>query len=130
VVIGFSLPARDAVDEWYAQLTAAGYADRQPPFDAFWGARYPIVADPDDNDVGLMSPVEESRRTWPPQESRLCDPCAALRRRRRFRARRSWAGGAGSAQGMAGTGERVDVAAIAAAVMAEQQRRSRSAVHA
>jgi hypothetical protein len=27
------------------------------------------VADPDGNDVGLMSPVEESRRTWPPQPS-------------------------------------------------------------
>lgn len=46
-----------------------GYLGRQPPFDAFWGARYAIVADPDGNDVGLMSPVEESRRTWPPEES-------------------------------------------------------------
>jgi catechol 2,3-dioxygenase-like lactoylglutathione lyase family enzyme len=69
VVIGFSLPSREAVDERYAELTAAGYAGRQPPFDAFWGARYAIVADPDGNDVGLMSPVEEARRTWPPQES-------------------------------------------------------------
>jgi hypothetical protein len=34
VVIGFSLPAREAVDEHYAELTAAGYAGRQPPFDA------------------------------------------------------------------------------------------------
>jgi len=31
VVIGFSLPARDAVDERYARLTAAGYAGGQPP---------------------------------------------------------------------------------------------------
>jgi len=28
-----------------------------------------IVADPDGNDVGLMSPIDESRRTWPPEES-------------------------------------------------------------
>ena len=69
VVIGFSLPTREAVDEHYAELTAAGYAGRQPPFDAFWGARYAIVADPDGNDVGLMSPADESRRTWPPRES-------------------------------------------------------------
>ncbi|MGH8999564.1 MAG: VOC family protein [Acidimicrobiia bacterium] len=69
VVIGFSLPTRKAVDERYAELTAAGYAGRQPPFDAFWGARYAIVADPDGNDVGLMSPTDESRRTWPPEES-------------------------------------------------------------
>jgi uncharacterized glyoxalase superfamily protein PhnB len=69
VVIGFALPSREAVDERYAELTAAGYVGRQPPFDAFWGARYAIVADPDRNDVGLMSPLEESRRTWPPEES-------------------------------------------------------------
>ena len=56
-------------DERYAQLTSAGYLGRQPPFDAFWGARYAIVADPDGNDVGLMSPMEESRRTWPPARS-------------------------------------------------------------
>lgn len=69
VVIGFSLPSRDAVDDRYAELTAAGYVGRQPPFDAFWGARYAIVADPDGNDVGLMSPQDETRRTSPPEES-------------------------------------------------------------
>jgi catechol 2,3-dioxygenase-like lactoylglutathione lyase family enzyme len=69
VVLGFALPDRQAVDDRYAELTAAGYVGRQPPFDAFWGARYAIVADPDGNDVGLMSPIDESRRTMPPQES-------------------------------------------------------------
>jgi catechol 2,3-dioxygenase-like lactoylglutathione lyase family enzyme len=69
VVIVFSLPSRDAVDDRYGDLTTAGFVGRQPPFDAFWGARYAIVADPDGNDVGLMSPVDESRRTWPPTES-------------------------------------------------------------
>jgi catechol 2,3-dioxygenase-like lactoylglutathione lyase family enzyme len=69
VVIGFSFPTREAVDLRYAELTAAGYLGRQPPFDAFWGGRYAIVADPDGNDVGLMSPLDESRRAWPPKES-------------------------------------------------------------
>ncbi len=69
VVLGFALPSREAVDERYAELTAAGHAGRQPPFDAFWGARYAIVADPDGNDVGLMSPIDESRATWPPEQS-------------------------------------------------------------
>ena len=69
VDVGFRLPSREAVDQRYQELTAAGYTGRQPPFDAFWGARYAIVADPDGNDVGLMSPVEEARRSWPPQES-------------------------------------------------------------
>jgi hypothetical protein len=57
---------REAVDQRYAELTAAVYPGRQPPFEAFWGARYAIVTDPDGNDVGLMSPIDESRRTWPP----------------------------------------------------------------
>jgi uncharacterized glyoxalase superfamily protein PhnB len=69
VVIGFSLHDRQSVDDRYAELTAAGYTGRQPPFDAFWGARYAIVADPDGNDVGLMSPMDDERRTWPPEES-------------------------------------------------------------
>jgi uncharacterized glyoxalase superfamily protein PhnB len=69
LVMGFLLASRDAVDELYAELTQAGYAGRQPPFDAFWGARYAIVADPDGNDVGLMSPIEDARATWPPEES-------------------------------------------------------------
>jgi catechol 2,3-dioxygenase-like lactoylglutathione lyase family enzyme len=69
VVLGFMLASRAAVDDRYAELIATGYRGRQPPFDAFWGARYAVVADPDGNDVGLMSPVEESRRTWPPQPS-------------------------------------------------------------
>lgn len=70
-VVGFSLPSRAAVDAAYAELTAAGYQGRQPPFDAFWGGRYAIVADPSGNDVGLMSPVDDSMRTWnwPPEES-------------------------------------------------------------
>ena len=69
VVIGFSLPTREAVDARYAELTSAGYAGRQPPFDAFWGARWAIVADPDCNDIRLMNPIGESRRTWPSCQS-------------------------------------------------------------
>ena len=63
------LPGRQAVDDRYAELTSVGYRGRQPPFDAFWGARYAIVDDSDGNDVGLMSPAQDSRRTWPPQQS-------------------------------------------------------------
>ena len=69
VVIGSRFRPGRRSNERYAELTYVGYAGRQPPFDAFWGARYAIVADPDGNDVGLMSPLDESRRTWPPEES-------------------------------------------------------------
>ena len=68
VVIGFTFPTREAVDQCYGELVEAGYESRQPPFDAFWGARYAIVADPNGNDVGLMSPIDEKRRTRPPIE--------------------------------------------------------------
>jgi uncharacterized glyoxalase superfamily protein PhnB len=65
-ILGFSLPSREAVDRLYAELVAAGYRGRQQPYDAFWGARYAIVADPAGNDVGLMSPIDATRRSWPP----------------------------------------------------------------
>ena len=69
MILGFRLATSQAVDERYAELTAAGYAGRQPPFDAFWGARYAIVADPDGNDVGLMGPMDDALRHMPPTES-------------------------------------------------------------
>jgi catechol 2,3-dioxygenase-like lactoylglutathione lyase family enzyme len=66
VVLGFTVPSRAAVDALYADLTGAGYRGQQRPYDAFWGARYAIVEDPDGNSVGLMSPIDDQRRTWPP----------------------------------------------------------------
>jgi uncharacterized glyoxalase superfamily protein PhnB len=68
-LIGFSVPTREAVDARYAELVAAGYEGRQAPYDTFWGARYAVVADPDGNDVGLMSPQDDARRSWPPEPS-------------------------------------------------------------
>lgn len=65
-VLGFRLHERENVDRTYRDLTDAGYAGQQPPYDAFWGARYAIVQDPDGNSVGLMSPVDPARRAPPP----------------------------------------------------------------
>ena len=65
VVLGFSLASREAVDERYGALIAAGYAGRQEPYDAFFGARYAVVRDPAGNDVGLMSPIDQHRRYTP-----------------------------------------------------------------
>ena len=62
VVLGFRLGTRDEVDRLFADLTGAGYAGQQEPYDAFWGARYAIVTDPDGNAVGLMSPSDPARR--------------------------------------------------------------------
>ena len=68
-IIGISLESRELVDETYARLVNAGFAGRQSPYDAFWGSRYAVAADPDGNDVGLMSPVEEGKGSWPPANS-------------------------------------------------------------
>jgi catechol 2,3-dioxygenase-like lactoylglutathione lyase family enzyme len=67
VVVGFKLPSRDAVDATYADLTGAGYAGLQAPYDAFWGSRYAVVEDPDGIAVGLMSPRSAAHRSAPPE---------------------------------------------------------------
>jgi catechol 2,3-dioxygenase-like lactoylglutathione lyase family enzyme len=64
-VIGFTLATREAVDATYADLVGAGYRAQQEPYDAFWGARYAVVEDPDGNGVGLMSPIDAARRSMP-----------------------------------------------------------------
>ncbi|HXC56893.1 MAG TPA: VOC family protein [Rhizomicrobium sp.] len=66
VVIGFAVRTRRAVDQAYARLTGAGHAGLQRPMDAFWGARYAIVADPDGNHVGIMSPSDPKKRSAGP----------------------------------------------------------------
>jgi uncharacterized glyoxalase superfamily protein PhnB len=66
VVVGFSVATREEVDRLYGEMTAAGHRGLQPPFDAFWGARYAIVEDPDGIAVGLMSPISATRRSPPP----------------------------------------------------------------
>ena len=69
VVLGFSVPTRQTVDDLVAELTAAGSAVQQAPYDAFWGARYAIVSDPDGNAVGIMSPLDDTLRSEPPTPS-------------------------------------------------------------
>jgi len=66
VVIGFGVAARSDVDAIYAEMTAAGHRGLQPPVDAFWGARYAIIEDPDGIAVGLMSPIDPAKKSEPP----------------------------------------------------------------
>jgi catechol 2,3-dioxygenase-like lactoylglutathione lyase family enzyme len=67
VVIGVKVASRQTVDDIYADLTGAGYKGLQPPWDAFWGARFAIVEDPDGIAVGIMSPKSDDKRAQPPQ---------------------------------------------------------------
>jgi catechol 2,3-dioxygenase-like lactoylglutathione lyase family enzyme len=66
VVVGFSVPTRAAVDDVFRDMIAAGYRGLQEPVDAFWGARYAIIEDPDGVAVGLMSPISPDRKSPPP----------------------------------------------------------------
>jgi uncharacterized glyoxalase superfamily protein PhnB len=65
-VLGFSVASAEEVDRIYELLTRDGHHAHQPPYDAFWGARYAIVDDPDGHPVGLMSPIDGDRKFWPP----------------------------------------------------------------
>ncbi|MBO0766221.1 MAG: hypothetical protein J2P50_16760 [Hyphomicrobiaceae bacterium] len=64
VVIGFRVPARR--DDIIRDMVGAGYTGSQEPHDAFWGARYAIIEDPDGIAVGLMSPVSPDKQSQPP----------------------------------------------------------------
>ncbi|MBS0224333.1 MAG: VOC family protein [Proteobacteria bacterium] len=67
VVIGFGVRAREDVDRLHAEMTAAGYRSLMAPYDAFWGARYAIIEDPDGLAVGLMSEKSDEHRSPPPK---------------------------------------------------------------
>ena len=56
ISLAFLLPTPAAVDEKYAKLAALGYG-RKEPWDAPWGQRYAVVADPDGNHIDLFSPL-------------------------------------------------------------------------
>jgi catechol 2,3-dioxygenase-like lactoylglutathione lyase family enzyme len=60
-IVGFAFPSAEAVDATFERLIAAGHPALQKPYDAFWGARYAIVEDPDGTSVGLMGPIDRSR---------------------------------------------------------------------
>ena len=57
ISLAFLLPNPAAVDDKYAELAALGHG-RKEPWDAFWGQRYAVVADPDGNQVDLFAPLQ------------------------------------------------------------------------
>ena len=66
LVLGFKVGSRQEVDQLVAELAADGVPVQQEPFDAFWGARYAVVSDPDGNGVGIMSPADAAHRSEAP----------------------------------------------------------------
>jgi catechol 2,3-dioxygenase-like lactoylglutathione lyase family enzyme len=61
-VLGFKVDTRAEVDALVTALADEGVPVQQDPYDAFWGARYAVVSDPDGNAVGIMSPVDAASR--------------------------------------------------------------------
>jgi len=55
--LAFKCDSAAEVDATYAALTRAGYRGHKEPWDAFWGQRYAIVCDPDDNHVSIFAPL-------------------------------------------------------------------------
>ncbi len=66
-VLGLRFESRAAVDAAVTRVSEAGHPVQQEPYDAFFGARYAVVEDPDGNAIGLMSPIDDSRRTTSPE---------------------------------------------------------------
>jgi len=69
-VLFLGVQTREDVDRVYGTVVGAGYRSQQAPLDAFWGARYAIVEDPDGNSVGVMSPMDRSKGFPPPPPPR------------------------------------------------------------
>jgi predicted enzyme related to lactoylglutathione lyase len=53
----FLCDASANVDEQFARLTNNGGKSIKEPWDAFWGQRYALVADPDGNVLDLFAPL-------------------------------------------------------------------------
>jgi catechol 2,3-dioxygenase-like lactoylglutathione lyase family enzyme len=55
VVLCFQQASPAGVDALYASITAAGFAGKKAPWDAFWGQRYACVLDPDGHEIDLFA---------------------------------------------------------------------------
>lgn len=65
-VIFVTVPQRGMVDDLFEKMKSSGAPVQKLPEDAFWGARYAIIEDPDGNSVGIMSPIDQAKRFAPP----------------------------------------------------------------
>lgn len=55
IELAFQCDDAAAVDELYRKVVALGYDSRREPWDAFWGQRYAVIADPDGNLISLFA---------------------------------------------------------------------------
>jgi catechol 2,3-dioxygenase-like lactoylglutathione lyase family enzyme len=55
LALAFECSSPAEVDEIYARVVAAGFQTDKEPWDAFWGQRYAVLADPDGVLVNLYA---------------------------------------------------------------------------
>ena len=55
VSLAFECSSPAEVDELYARVVGAGFEGEKEPWDAFWGQRYALLADPDGVRVNLYA---------------------------------------------------------------------------
>lgn len=55
MTLAFKCASPAEVDALYARIVENGYRGHRAPWDAFWGQRYAVVADPDGNLVDLFA---------------------------------------------------------------------------
>jgi catechol 2,3-dioxygenase-like lactoylglutathione lyase family enzyme len=55
IALAFKCDSPELVDKKFNQLVAAGYPVIKTPWNAFWGQRYAIVCDPDNNAIDLFA---------------------------------------------------------------------------
>src|SRR5581483_1586871 len=57
VGLAFKCGSPAEVDALYERIVASGHRGHKPPWDAFWGQRYAVVADPDGTLIDLFAPL-------------------------------------------------------------------------
>ena len=57
VMLSFRVDSREDVDALHDHMVSLGHPSHLAPWDAFWGARFAIIVDPDGNHVSIMSPM-------------------------------------------------------------------------
>ncbi len=55
VTLAFKCDSPADVDALYDRIVQNGYSGHKAPWDAFWGQRYAVVADPDGNLIDLFA---------------------------------------------------------------------------
>ena len=60
IMVSFRVDSREDVDALHDHMVSLGHASHLAPWDAFWGARFAIIVDPNGNHVSIMGPMKDA----------------------------------------------------------------------